>query len=63
MNNPVRFLAGLLLTTLAARALTPSGLKTDFLENPKGIDTAKPRFVAKMASGAHVFTVPFEANP
>lgn len=44
MNNPVRFLAGLLLTTLAARALTPSGLKTEFLENPLGIDTDKPRF-------------------
>lgn len=36
--------AALLLAPLAACALAPSGLKTEFLENPIGIDTAKPRF-------------------
>ena len=48
-------LATLLLAPLAALALEPTSLKTEFLENPLGLDTAKPRFswiVADPAEGA-----------
>jgi alpha-L-rhamnosidase len=37
-------LTALLLAPLAAHAITPGALKTEFLDNPLGIDTAKPRF-------------------
>ena len=37
-------LAVLLLAPLAAQAIAPAALKTEFLKNPLGIDTAKPRF-------------------
>ncbi len=37
-------LSALLLAPLAAHAIAPTSLKTEFLENPLGIDTAKPRF-------------------
>ncbi len=36
-------LTALLLAPLAVHAIAPSGLKTEFLENPLGIDTVKPR--------------------
>ena len=45
----------LLVAPLAAQALEPTSLKTEFLENPLGLDTAKPRFswiVADPAEGA-----------
>ena len=34
----------LLLASLVAHAIEPTSLKTEFLENPLAIDTAKPRF-------------------
>jgi alpha-L-rhamnosidase len=34
----------LFLAPLAAQALAPTALKTEFLENPLGLNTAKPRF-------------------
>ena len=37
-------LATLLLSPLAAFALAPASLKTEFLDNPLGLDTAQPRF-------------------
>ncbi|NDG83201.1 MAG: hypothetical protein EBX44_15605, partial [Betaproteobacteria bacterium] len=36
--------ATLLLAPLAAHALEPTSLKAEFLENPLGLDTTKPRF-------------------
>jgi len=48
-------LAALLLAPLAAHALQPTALRTEFLENPLGLDTAKPRFswlVEDSAQGA-----------
>ena len=37
-------LTALLLVPLALCAMEPTSLKTEFLENPLGLDTAKPRF-------------------
>jgi len=37
-------IAALLLAPLLAHAIAPALLKTEFLENPLGIDAAKPRF-------------------
>lgn len=37
-------LSALLFAPLAAHAVAPTSLKTEFLENPLGLDTAKPRF-------------------
>lgn len=36
-------LTAVLLAPLAAHAIAPSSLKTEFLENPLGLDTAQPR--------------------
>jgi alpha-L-rhamnosidase len=41
---PPLFLAALLLAPLAAHAIPPTALKTEFLENPLAIDTTQPRF-------------------
>ena len=40
----IRLLTALLFAPLALCAMEPSSLKTEYLENPLGIDTAKPRF-------------------
>jgi alpha-L-rhamnosidase len=37
-------LSALLLAPLAAHAIAPTALKTEFLDNPLALDTAKPRF-------------------
>ena len=37
-------LAALLVAPLTVHAIAPTALKTEFLENPLGIDTVKPRF-------------------
>jgi alpha-L-rhamnosidase len=42
--KPTLILTTLLLVPLAAHAIAPTALKTEFLENSLGIDTAKPRF-------------------
>ncbi len=44
MKHNLIFFSPLLLAPLVAQAIAPTFLKTDFLENPLGIDTAKPRF-------------------
>ena len=45
MKHTLKLLTALLLAPLAAlHAAEPSSLKTEFLENPLGLDTAKPRF-------------------
>ena len=47
MTNPTTTalaIAALLLAPLVALALEPTWLKTEFIENPLGLDTAKPRF-------------------
>ena len=44
MKRAFSLLTVLLLAPLAVHAIAPSGLKTEFLENPLGIDTANPRF-------------------
>ncbi|NBT35631.1 MAG: hypothetical protein EBT03_08870, partial [Betaproteobacteria bacterium] len=41
---PPLLLATLLLAPLAAHAIAPTALKTEFLENPLAIDTTQPRF-------------------
>ena len=43
MKHTFNLLVTLLLAPLAANAIAPSALKTEFLENPLGIDTAMPR--------------------
>ena len=55
----------LLLAPLAARALEPTSLKTEFLDNPLGLDTAKPRFswiVADPAEGARQTAYQLQAS-
>ena len=55
MKPTLPVLTALLLVPLAALALEPTSLKTEFLENPLGLDTAKPRFswiVEDSAEGA-----------
>ena len=44
MKQTLSLLAALLFATLAVHAAAPTTLKTEFLDNPLGIDTAKPRF-------------------
>jgi alpha-L-rhamnosidase len=44
-TNYIPLLITLLLAPLAALAIAPTALKTEFLENPLGIDTANPRFL------------------
>ena len=43
-KHTVTLLAALLLVPLAAFAAGPTRFKTDYLENPLGLDTTKPRF-------------------
>ena len=43
-KHTVTLLAALLLAPLAAFAAGPTRFKTDYLENPLGLDTTKPRF-------------------
>ena len=44
MSYPLLLLTAFLLAPAAVRAIAPTSLKTEFLDNPLGIDTAKPRF-------------------
>ncbi|NDE47276.1 MAG: hypothetical protein EB006_14790, partial [Betaproteobacteria bacterium] len=44
MKPTSTLLATLLLAPLAAHAIVPTALKTEFLENPLAIDTTQPRF-------------------
>ena len=44
MKHTLTLLTVLLLAPLAAHAIAPGALKTEFLDNPLGIDTTKPRF-------------------
>jgi alpha-L-rhamnosidase len=44
MKPSLPLLTALLVAPLAAHALQPTALRTEFIENPLGLDTAKPRF-------------------
>jgi hypothetical protein len=44
MKPAFSLLAALLVAPLTVHAIEPTSLKTEFLDNPLGIDTAKPRF-------------------
>ena len=44
MKHKLIFFSLLLLASLVVQAIPPTSLKTEFLENSLGIDTAKPRF-------------------
>ena len=44
MKHKLIFFSSLLLASLVVQAIPPTSLKTEFLENSLGIDTAKPRF-------------------
>ena len=45
LKHTLSLITALLLAPLAALAIAPTALKTEFLENPLGIDTANPRFL------------------